>query len=602
MPRGRHKLPFSGKQKKAQLLQKRDRQKQRKLRAEDEDDGEDERDALVVNTFTPSLQLLDASGDSLAINAQKSGSSSRDRNRYALLFRRETDEQLKRRKEEAKNELPPVDSHKLEVQSEDIFVLQQFALPKRPPWNPSMSKAELEMHEQRYFREYVDMIEREYRSLGDLGYFELNLETWRQLWRVLEMSDIVLVIADIRHPICHFPPGLYEYVVQELKKDIILVLNKVDLVCAPLVLAWIDYLKKKFPRLYITPFASYAGMKMKKSGKNKGRRIGKLRMASKSAEGLLAICEEIVGDKVDLSSWRKKIEEELREEEEDEDSTDSDDEEFHPLKTGTQKLEKVDLSYYEGQRFKDGVLTIGCVGHPNVGKSSLLNAVMGKKVVSVSRTPGHTKHFQTIFLTKTVKLCDCPGLVFPSIAPRPLQVLMGCFPIAQLREPYSVIAFIAERIDLPKILNLKHPANEDKWSAYDICEAWALKRGYLTAKTGRPDVYRAANHMLRMALDGRTICLAFFPPNYLKDFSSKWSNSEDLKKIEYLQCQSTFDSDQYFDSFDQDMVENREKRCSSDDEADGDDADDADEEDTSESDSEFGATSNKFALLKLLPS
>ena len=26
------------------------------------------------------------------------------------------------------------------------------------------------------------------------------------------------------------------------------------------------------------------------------------------------------------------------------------------------------------------------------------------------RTPGHTKHFQTIFLTKSVKLCDCPGL------------------------------------------------------------------------------------------------------------------------------------------------------------------------------------------------
>jgi ribosome biogenesis GTPase A len=33
----------------------------------------------------------------------------------------------------------------------------------------------------------------------DLSYYELNLETWRQLWRVLEMSDIVLVIVDIRY-------------------------------------------------------------------------------------------------------------------------------------------------------------------------------------------------------------------------------------------------------------------------------------------------------------------------------------------------------------------------------------------------------------------
>lgn len=44
------------------------------------------------------------------------------------------------------------------------------------------------------------------------------------------------------------------------------------------------------------------------------------------------------------------------------------------------------------------------------------------KVVSVSRTPGHTKHFQTIFLTPSVRLCDCPGLVFPSKLPKSLQV------------------------------------------------------------------------------------------------------------------------------------------------------------------------------------
>ena len=61
-------------------------------------------------------------------------------------------------------------------------------------------------------------------------------------------------------------------------------------------------------------------------------------------------------------------------------------------------------------------------GYPNVGKSSVINGLMGKKVVSISRTPGHTKHFQTIFLTDNVKLCDCPGLVFPSTAPRSVQV------------------------------------------------------------------------------------------------------------------------------------------------------------------------------------
>lgn len=52
----------------------------------------------------------------------------------------------------------------------------------------------------------------------------------------------------------------------------------------------------------------------------------------------------------------------------------------------------------------------------------MINSLVGRKVVSVSRTPGHTKYFQTYYLTQTVKLCDCPGLVFPSRVDKQLQV------------------------------------------------------------------------------------------------------------------------------------------------------------------------------------
>jgi len=46
------------------------------------------------------------------------------------------------------------------------------------------------------------------------------------------------------------------------------------------------------------------------------------------------------------------------------------------------------------------------------------------QVVSTSRTPGHTKHFQTIYLTPTIRLCDCPGLVFPSLVNKQIQVIL----------------------------------------------------------------------------------------------------------------------------------------------------------------------------------
>ena len=57
-----------------------------------------------------------------------------------------------------------------------------------------------DMKENKYFREYIDGIEKTF-PLAELSYFELNLETWRQLWRVLEMTDILLVVIDSRFPV-----------------------------------------------------------------------------------------------------------------------------------------------------------------------------------------------------------------------------------------------------------------------------------------------------------------------------------------------------------------------------------------------------------------
>ncbi|KHJ83860.1 hypothetical protein OESDEN_16435 [Oesophagostomum dentatum] len=61
-------------------------------------------------------------------------------------------------------------------------------------------------------------------------------------------------------------------------------------------------------------------------------------------------------------------------------------------------------------------IVVGMVGYPNVGKSSTINKLAGSKKVSVSATPGKTRHFQTIHIDNQLCLCDCPGLVMPSFA------------------------------------------------------------------------------------------------------------------------------------------------------------------------------------------
>ena len=51
-------------------------------------------------------------------------------------------------------------------------------------------------------------------------------------------------------------------------------------------------------------------------------------------------------------------------------------------------------TFHDGPKVTEGITTVGLVGYPNVGKSSTINTLLAEKKVSVSATPGKTKHFQ----------------------------------------------------------------------------------------------------------------------------------------------------------------------------------------------------------------
>uniref|UniRef100_A0A182QQ14 Guanine nucleotide-binding protein-like 1 n=1 Tax=Anopheles farauti TaxID=69004 RepID=A0A182QQ14_9DIPT len=532
MPQGRRKVPFSGKQKKQQLLAK----KQAKCSTshnlirnlKDEESSDISEDSDMPRTFGENIEK---------INMQPLKDPRSKTNRYVLQFHRETAKELRELKEEARKGL--VYRSEVELELGDNY-FHQYDFPRRPKWSYEMSKEQLDANENRYFFKYVTQLEKaHYDDMKSLSFCELNLETWRQLWRVLELSDIVLIIVDARFPTLMFPPSMYQYVTEELGKGMMLVINKIDLVEPEVVLAWKRYFEHRYPHIKVVLFTSYPsynlrGKQESKHGLKIRRRRGRMRMAAEGAQQIYDVCHKYVGDEVDLGSWEQKILEERSA------PMDVDGDEEEKVVSETTHEEEKDFEFEEHVKFKNGVLTIGCVGYPNVGKSSLLNAVMGRKVVSVSRTPGHTKHFQTIFLTNTVRLCDCPGLVFPSATPRRLQVLMGSYPIAQLREPYASIRFLAERVNLVQLLSLKHPDNDnDEWSAMDVCDAWAIKRGFLTAKAARPDTYRAANSILRMALDGK-ITLSLKPIGF-HDQRERFATDPELARVKEIQALSEKD-------------------------------------------------------------
>jgi hypothetical protein len=197
------------------------------------------------------------------------------------------------------------------------------------------------------------------------------------------------------------------------------------------------------------------------------------------------------------------------------------------------------------------VVSVGVVGEPNLGKSSLINAIFGAKVVSRSATPGHTKHLQSLYFNRSAALIDSPGVIFARAGvPAGLQVLLGSVPISQLREPYSALRYWAERvqprihrayaIDSARLMEevgvepsvaaqqdatmeqraaaaaggptrCYEPEQEGGWSPFALAEAWAYKKQY-RSKGGRPDVPRAANQLLREAMAGMKLPMWFVPP------------------------------------------------------------------------------------------
>ncbi|XP_019948555.1 guanine nucleotide-binding protein-like 1 [Paralichthys olivaceus] len=580
MPR---KKPFTNKQKKKQLQVKRERKRG------DTGSGPSSRNASVERGGERQSDTSDSeTTDVRRMNQQPFSREVRyNPNRFRLHFEKESEEEVEKRKKVAMEKfLTPVSDKELEVNIDDIYPSEKgLGFPRRPPWNYEMTRESLLRKEEKSFREYLDDLHSS-KPLGSLSHFEHNLETWRQFWRVLEMSDIILLIVDIRHPVLQFPPALYHHITGDLQKQVVLVLNKADLCPPPLVIAWKHYMTSQFPHLQIVCFTSHPGQPYSTVLQKKRMR----RKADWSHGGgptdILKACQEITAGRVDLSSWDQKIQRDAVSEGP---NGDHSDEGAESVLVEHQSDSAMKMSSPSQELYKDGVLTLGCIGFPNVGKSSVINTLVGRKVVSVSRTPGHTKYFQTYYLTPTVKLCDCPGLVFPSRVNKQLQILAGIYPVSQVQEPYSSVGYLCERTPFLSVLKLKHPSlledkphqryqgsEELRWTAWEVCEAWAEMRGYKTAKAARHDVYRAANSLLRLAIDGR-LCLCLRPPGY-SCLREHWENHPDLPEIMALLGRMT---DEKGDG-DRDEEEDAESSTEPEEERDRDADDDEDGDDEDE--------------------
>ena len=89
-------------------------------------------------------------------------------------------------------------------------------------------------------------------------------------------------------------------------------------------------------------------------------------------------------------------------------------------------------------------ISVGFIGYPNVGKSSIINTLRKKVVCKVAPVPGETKVWQYISLTRRINLIDCPGVVYNSDDTETDIVLKGVVRAEKLQQPENHIDRLLE--------------------------------------------------------------------------------------------------------------------------------------------------------------
>lgn len=472
----------------------------------------------------------------------------------------------------------------------------ELRVPRRPQWTRSMTRLQLEKQERESFLDWRRNLARLAEdSTLLLTPFERNVELWRQLWRVLERSHLVVQIVDARNPLGFRSEDLETYVREvgsdptdeeitvpgKGKRKSLLLINKSDLLTIEQRRMWADYFEKHGIQYVFFSAANAAALQEQED--RQARRAAGEEMPPKA--------EDKVNDRED-GDEEEEDEEEDEDEDEDpaiekhqeeetetapeaqveEDDNDSDYETEDETDSVTDQLQRTtisepsepedprtrvltvteleDLFIRSAPDLKDFAterdpnptkLMVGLVGYPNVGKSSTINALLGAKKVSVSATPGKTKHFQTLNYSDDVTLCDCPGLVFPQFANTQADMICdGVLPIDQMREYSAPVDLLCRRIPraiLEGTYGIRIDVKEIEdggtgvvgWE--DFLSAYAIARGMTRSSFGMPDTSRASRYVLKDYVNAKLL-YARAPPGIDADEYMLTSRERTLADLE----------------------------------------------------------------------
>ncbi|KAL6205206.1 hypothetical protein ACLB2K_022468 [Fragaria x ananassa] len=364
-------------------------------------------------------------------------------------------------------------------------------VPRRPPWTPEMSVEELDDNERQAFLVWRRSLARlEENDKLVLTPFEKNLDIWRQLWRVVERSDLLVMVVDARDPLFYRCPDLEVYAREiDKHKRTMLLVNKADLLPVSVREKWAKYFRSQ-EILFVFWSAKAASAAME------GKQLSSPWSTDNCQQNSEDPDTKVYGRDELLARLQSEAEEIVK----------------RRRNSGSSGTGSSNICLQIGSVSPSASVVVGFVGYPNVGKSSTINALVGQKKTGVTSTPGKTKHFQTLIISDELTLCDCPGLVFPSFSSsRHEMIACGVLPIDRMTEKREAVQVVADRVPryvIEKVYNidLPKPKSYELQSrpplAAELMRAYCASRGYV-ASSGLPDETRAARQLLRDYIDGK---------------------------------------------------------------------------------------------------
>ena len=171
------------------------------------------------------------------------------------------------------------------------------------------------------------------------------------------------------------------------------------------------------------------------------------------------------------------------------------------------RMLKDKLAAYEAKGQVGRPLRVMILGIPNVGKSTFINKVAGRKAAIAGDKPGVTRGKQWINIDQGLDLLDTPGILWPKFDSQEVGEMLAITNAIKAdvldKETLGANFMLRLREMYPKAIEERYKFTPDPdMNGFDLLEQAAKKRGFLVSR-GEYDIERMANTLLGEYHDGK---------------------------------------------------------------------------------------------------